>query len=122
MTPEELAEQERKVKMWNESQTMPEMGAFDRQIRIQNWDQTKVEESVCLVLGVGGLGSGVSMGLARLGVKKIILLDKDTVDLTNMNRQILYKLSDVGKPKAITAKERLIETHIVSDNTTVEAY
>ena len=37
-TAEELAEQARKVQMWNESQTMPEMGAFDRQIRIQNWD------------------------------------------------------------------------------------
>lgn len=85
-TAEELAEQARKVQMWNESQTMPEMGAFDRQIRIQNWDQTKVDQSVCLVLGVGGLGSGVSMGLARLGVKKIILIDKDTVDITNMNR------------------------------------
>ena len=45
-----------------------------------------MDQSVCLVLGVGGLGSGVSMGLARLGVKKIILIDKDTVDITNMNR------------------------------------
>ena len=45
-----------------------------------------MEDSVCLLLGVGGLGSGVALGLARLGVKKIILLDKDTVDITNMNR------------------------------------
>ena len=62
------------------------------------------------------------MGLARLGVKKMILLDKDTVDVTNMNRQILYKLSDVGKPKSTTAKERLEEQHIVSENTIVEAH
>ncbi len=41
---------------------------------------------MCLVLGVGGLGSGVAMGLARLGVSKIILVDKDVVDITNMNR------------------------------------
>ena len=101
--------------MWNESQTMPEMGAFDRQIRIQNWDQSKVDQSVCLVLGVGGLGSGVSMGLARLGVKKIILIDKDTVDITNMNRQILYTLQDVGLPKATTARQRLMEQHVVSE-------
>ena len=39
-----------------------------------------------MLLGVGGLGSGVAMGLARLGVKKMILLDKDTVDISNMNR------------------------------------
>ena len=71
---------------------------------------------------MGGLGSGVAMGLARLGVKKIILLDKDTVDITNMNRQIMFKLSDVGKPKAETARVNLIENHIVSDQTTVEVH
>lgn len=95
--------------MWNDSQNLPEMGVFDRQIRIQNWNQTKVEESICLVLGVGGLGSGVAMGLARLGVKKIILIDKDTVDITNLNRQILFKLSDVGLPKAITGRKNLLD-------------
>ena len=71
---------------------------------------------------MGGLGSGVAMGLARLGVKKIILLDKDRVDITNMNRQIMFKLSDVGKPKAETARISLIENHIVSDHTTVEVH
>lgn len=86
MTEEEKTKQEKNVEMWNASQTLPEMGVFDRQIRIQNWNQSKVEEQVCLLLGVGGLGSGVAMGLARLGVKKMILLDKDTVDISNMNR------------------------------------
>ena len=62
------------------------------------------------------------MGLARLGVKKIILLDKDVVDTSNMNRQILYKPTDVGLNKAITARERLIENHVVGDNTEVEAH
>ena len=108
--------------MWNESQTLPEMGVFDRQIRMQNWNQGKVEESICLVLGVGGLGCGVSLGLARLGVKKIILLDKDVVDISNMNRQVLFKLSDVGKEKSTTAKERLLENHVVSEKTEVEAH
>ena len=108
--------------MWVDSQTMPDMGVFDRQIRIQNWDQTKIEDSICFVLGVGGLGSGVSMGLARLGVKKIILVDKDVVDISNMNRQILYRITDVGLNKATTARERLIENHVVSDKTEVDAH
>ena len=95
-TTEELIAQEKKVKMWHESQTMPEMGVFDRQIRIHNWKQDKIDESICLVLGVGGLGSGVAIGLARLGVKKIILLDKDVVDVSNLNRQLLFTLKDVG--------------------------
>ena len=72
--------------MWNEAQTAPENGVFDRQIRIQKWNQDKVEQQVCLVLGTGGLGCGVAMGLARMGVKKIILLDKECVELSNLNR------------------------------------
>ena len=62
-----------------------------------------------MVLGVGGLGCGVSMGLARLGVKKIIMLDKDVVDASNLNRQILFRLEDVGLPKATQGKIRLEE-------------
>ena len=61
------------------------------------------------------------MGLARMGVKKIIMLDKDVVDLSNLNRQILFTKQDVGKPKATIAKERLIENHVVGDKTEVEA-
>ena len=41
------------------------------------------------------------MGLARLGVGKLIMIDKDVVDLSNLNRQILFNLSDVGKPKVL---------------------
>lgn len=41
------------------------------------------------MLGCGGLGSGVAMGLCRLGVRKLILVDVDTVDATNLNRQVL---------------------------------
>jgi len=66
------------------------MGPFDRQLRISGWKQDQIETSVCLLLGSGGLGCGVAMGLARLGVKKIILVDKDVVDTNNLNRQILF--------------------------------
>jgi sulfur carrier protein ThiS adenylyltransferase len=45
-----------------------------------------VEKQVCLLLGTGGLGTGVAMSLARLGVKKLILVDKDVVDTSNLNR------------------------------------
>ena len=60
-------------------------------------------------MGVGGLGCGVSMGLARLGVKKIIMLDKDVVDASNLNRQILFRPEDVGLPKSTQGKIRLEE-------------
>ena len=76
---------------------------------------------MCLVLGTGGLGCGVALGLARMGVKKIILLDKECVELSNLNRQILFTKEDVGKPKATTAKARLVANHVVGDKTEVVA-
>ena len=51
------------------------------------------------------------MGLARMGVKKIFLLDMDTVDATNLNRQILFKKKDVGKLKVLAAKKNLQKFH-----------
>lgn len=50
-------------------------------------------------MGVGGLGSVTLINLLRLGIKKCILVDYDTVDIHNLNRQLMYGLEDVGKPK-----------------------
>jgi adenylyltransferase/sulfurtransferase len=62
-------------------------------------------------LGVGGLGCGVAMGLARLGVRKLIMIDRDVVDESNLNRQILFTREDIGKPKAETGKMRVEMGH-----------
>ena len=59
---------------------------FDRQKRIENWNQDKIEKQVCLLLGAGGLGCSVALGLARLGIGKMILIDKDVVETSNLNR------------------------------------
>ena len=91
-------------------------------MRIQNWDQAKIEESVCLILGVGGIGTGVAMGLARLGVKKLILVDKDIVDVSNLNRQILFSPQHVGRPKAEVAAEMLKAYHLINPKTEIEPY
>lgn len=77
---------------------------------------------MCLLLGTGGLGCSVAIGLARMGVKKVILLDKDVVEVHNLNRQILFSRDDVGKEKAKVAHEKLISQHVISDKTTVESY
>jgi molybdopterin/thiamine biosynthesis adenylyltransferase len=53
------------------------------------FDQGEMERQVCFVMGTGGLGQSVAFALARLGVAKIILLDMDNYEATNLNRQIL---------------------------------
>jgi molybdopterin/thiamine biosynthesis adenylyltransferase len=85
---------------------------YQRQEELQGWDQNLVASLTCLVLGVGGLGSHISSGLCRLGVKKIILVDMDVVDVHNLNRQILYRAEHVGRPKVECAVEELTRHHI----------
>jgi len=95
---------------------------FDRQRRIEGWNQDKVESQVCFLLGTGGLGCSVAMGLARMGVGKIIMLDKDTVDVHNLNRQILFDHEDVGKVKVEAAKNKIVRDHLINKKMIVEAY
>lgn len=82
---------------------------FDRQRGIDGWKQAKIEEQVALVLGTGGLGCTVAFALGRLGIKKMILWDFDTIDVTNLNRQILFSKEDVGKNKVDVAAERVLQ-------------
>lgn len=62
--------------------------------------QQSLLQSHALVIGAGGLGSPVALYLASAGVGKITLVDNDTVDLTNLQRQILHDTHSVGTPKA----------------------
>lgn len=69
--------------------------------------QRKLKEACVLIIGAGGLGSPSSLYLAAAGVGRIGLVDYDRVDYTNLQRQILYATSDVGRPKLQAAAERL---------------
>ncbi len=69
--------------------------------------QRRLKAARVLVVGAGGLGSPLSLYLAAAGVGRIGLVDFDTVDLTNIQRQILYSTSDVGRPKLDAAAARL---------------
>ncbi len=60
-----------------------------------------------LLLGVGGLGCNIAVHLAGAGIGKIMLCDFDTVSESNLNRQFLYTVNDVGKEKAVCAEEKL---------------
>ena len=76
---------------------------FKRQItlsEIGEIGQRRLQKASVLVVGCGGLGSPIAVYLASSGVGKIHLVDFDTVDISNLHRQIFYSLDDVGKPKA----------------------
>jgi len=71
--------------------------------------QKRLKAAKVLCIGAGGLGSPLTLYLAAAGVGTIGIVDYDTVDLTNLQRQILYSTSDVGRPKIDAAKDRLQE-------------
>jgi molybdopterin-synthase adenylyltransferase len=70
--------------------------------------QQKLLDAHALVIGAGGLGSPAAMYLASGGVGHITLVDDDTVDLTNLQRQLMHTTARVGRPKALSGKEALL--------------
>lgn len=90
------------------------MSIYQRQEELKGWNQPIISNLKCLILGVGGLGTNIAMDLARLGVNELILLDYDTVEYHNLNRQILFDKSHIGKFKVDSAKETLEKFHINS--------
>lgn len=68
------------------------------------------------VVGAGGLGSGALLSLAAAGIGTIVLIDDDDVDLSNLHRQIIHGIGDVGRPKLASAIESI---HAVSPETVV---
>jgi adenylyltransferase/sulfurtransferase len=91
LSPEELQRYSRHL-------TLPEFGREG---------QEKLKNSSVLLVGAGGLGSPAATYLAAAGVGRIGLVDFDTVEASNLQRQILYGTSDVGRPKLDAASERL---------------
>jgi molybdopterin-synthase adenylyltransferase len=70
--------------------------------------QQRLLNAHALVIGAGGLGSPVALYLGTAGVGTITIVDHDTVDLTNLQRQIAHDLSRVGTPKAESARESIL--------------
>ena len=77
---------------------------YNRQNLIPDWDQSKITNSKIIILGVGATGSYVASNLAMTGVGEIVLVDFDTIELTNLNRQLLFTEADIKQNKAETAK------------------
>ena len=69
--------------------------------------QARLMSASVLIIGAGGLGSPVSLYLAAAGVGTISIVDDESVALSNLHRQILYRSEEVGWPKSVTAQARL---------------
>ncbi len=63
-----------------------------------------------VVIGLGGLGCPAALGLAESGIGELLLVDPDTVELSNLQRQVLYRTADVGRAKVEVATQRLSES------------
>ncbi|AXI02703.1 HesA/MoeB/ThiF family protein [Aquirhabdus parva] len=83
---------------------------FSRQILLPDWDidaQLKLSQARVLMIGMGGLGCPAATGLARAGLGYLRIVDFDTVDESNLQRQTLFITQDLGQPKVTAAKRSL---------------
>ncbi len=96
--------------MGNHNLSPQEMARYSRHIAIPEFNiegQKRLKAGKVLVIGSGGLGSPLLLYLAAAGVGKIGIVDFDRVDDSNLQRQVLFTVDDVGESKAETAKKRL---------------
>jgi bacteriocin biosynthesis cyclodehydratase domain-containing protein len=73
--------------------------------------QQRLEASTVCIIGLGGLGSWTAWALASAGVGALVGVDSDAVELSNLNRQVLYREQDVGRSKTVAAGEALRGFH-----------
>ena len=89
-----------------------ELARYSRHLAMPEFNiegQKKLKAASVLVIGAGGLGSPSLLYLAAAGVGHIGIVDFDTVDDSNLQRQVLYTVDDIGQSKAATARDRLLK-------------
>lgn len=89
---------------------MSQFARYGRQVVLRELGvngQQLLRDSTALVIGLGGLGSAAALYLAGAGLGRLILADRDRVELSNLQRQILYRQADVGQDKTAAAKLQL---------------
>ena len=98
----------------NKNMSVDEKKRLDRQMRLPGWNQEILKKSTVLIAGVGGLGVEIAKNLAMVGVGHLILVDMDTIEYSNLNRQILFIGAPEGmsKAKAAGLKIKEINPHI----------
>lgn len=86
---------------------VPSGDRYARQRAIEWWDQDRLAAATIVVVGVGALGNEVAKNLALLGIGRLLVVDGDRVEVSNLSRSVLFRETDVGRPKATVAAEAL---------------
>jgi molybdopterin/thiamine biosynthesis adenylyltransferase len=89
---------------------MADFSRYSRQVVLREvgvHGQQILRDSSALVIGLGGLGSAASLYLAGAGLGRLLVADRDRVEPANLQRQVLYCVNDIGRPKTEVARERL---------------
>lgn len=100
-----------------------EVARYKRQIMVPSIGeegQVKLKEAHIVIAGVGGLGCASAYYLAAAGMGHITLVDYDTVELSDLNRQILYTSDDIGQKKVMLAQNRLLKLNPMINITAVD--
>jgi molybdopterin-synthase adenylyltransferase len=87
----------------------PEGSFFDRQERIDWWQQERLSQATLMVVGAGAIGNEVLKNLALLGYRRIFIADFDHISTSNLSRTVLFRKGDQGKRKAAVAAQRTRE-------------
>ena len=83
---------------------------FERTISLVGLENfNKIKEKTVLIVGLGGVGGYATESLIRSGIHNLILIDHDTIDITNLNRQIISTNKNIGNDKVDELKKRILE-------------
>ena len=84
-----------------------DLARYARHLALEGWNQDIISSSSVIIVGIGALGCEIAKNLALVGVGKLTLIDMDTIEISNLSRQMLFTDNDKGRLKAEVAKEKL---------------
>ena len=88
-----------------------ELQIFSRHLILKEFDEKlfkNLQNQKITIIGLGGIGCPASQYLVAAGIKMLKLIDGDSIQKTNLNRQLLYSIDDIGKSKTVIAKKKLL--------------
>ena len=98
---------------WSRQTVLPEIGLDG---------QKKLMDAKVAIVGMGGLGCPAAQSLVTAGIGKLVLIDGDDVELSNLHRQMLHGEGDIGKKKVISAKESLSKINALTSIESIDVY